>query len=125
MMASEQPQPSPPPEPCQQIPRIATPLELKLKEAKQQEKQLRHITRKILVATEAARGTISHHLHDEIAQALLGIHVRLLALKQEAVTAQDGFTRELDTTQRLVIESVQTINRYARKLAHPDEKQIP
>ena len=123
MMDSDQPYPSTPPVPRKRS-RVEPSQELKLEESRRNEQQLRDITRKILAATEATRGTISHRLHDEIAQALLGIHVRLLALKQEAATNDQSFVRELSTTQRLVADSFQTIDRFARELAVPDENQI-
>lgn len=125
MIAPEQPDPLLPPlRQPRKRPRVTTPLDLQLKASRLKEQRLRRLTRQILTATEAARGTISHHLHDEIAQTLLGIHVRLLALKQEAITNEEGFAQELVTTRRLVAESVQTINRFARKLAIPDENPI-
>lgn len=118
-----QPTPLPMPRKPRARPPVATTQELKLRESRLKEKELQKITRKILVTTEAARGSISLHLHDEIAQTLLGIHVRLLSLKQEARANNEGFAQELITTQRLVKESVETINRFASKLAIPDENQ--
>lgn len=113
-MASEHPLHSPPPAPCQRSPGVATTPKCKLKDAKPQEKLSRHITRKILAATEAVLWPARHRLRDEIAQALLGIHDRLFVSKQEALTAQ-----------RRVNESVQTLRRHARKAAIPDENPIP
>lgn len=114
MTASEPPLHSSPPAPCQRSPDVATTPKFELKAAKPQEKLSRHITRKFLAATEAVLWTASHRLRDEIAQALLGIHDRLFAFKQEALTAQWR-----------VNESVQTLRRHARKAAIPYENPIP
>lgn len=90
-----------------------------LRASRLKEQQLRGMTRKILASTELEHLQLSLQIHDEIVQTLLGIHVRLLALKQESITGHASFDRELITTQRLVKQSVRIINRFARKLALP------
>ena len=55
-----------------------------LRESQQLQKHLRHLTHQLLTAQEAERKKLSHELHDEVAQSLLGIHVRLLSLKKAA-----------------------------------------
>ena len=87
-----------------------------LKESLQLPEGLRHLTHKILLAQEKERQTISHQLQDEIAQTLLGIHVRLLTLKTAARGGAANLAKEIAGTQRLVEESVQLINRFAREL---------
>ena len=63
------------------------------------------------------RHTISHQLHqDEIAETVLSIHVRLLNLKTAARGNTTNLTKEIASTQRMVEESVQSINRFAREL---------
>lgn len=87
-----------------------------LKDSLQLQAELRHLTHKILSAQEKERQTISHQLQDEIAQTLLGIHVRLLTLKTAAKGNTANLTREIASTQRLVAKSVQSINRFASEL---------
>ena len=83
------------------------------------EKRLKQMAHKILSANEAERKKMSLQLHDEIAQTLLGIHVRLLALKKDAAVSNAGLTKEISTTQRLLEKSVKTINRFAREFGTP------
>ncbi|MDB6003436.1 MAG: nreB [Prosthecobacter sp.] len=92
-----------------------------LMESRLMEKSLRDITHQILAANEVERKKMSLVLHDEISQTLLGIHVRLLALKREAAVRHVGFTQEIATTQRVVEESVKTINRFALEFGIPHE----
>jgi signal transduction histidine kinase len=80
------------------------------------ETHLRCLTHQILMAQEADRKKISHDLRDEIAQSLLGINVRLLTLKKAAKGNRATLKKEIANTQRLVQESVQAINQFARKL---------
>ena len=70
----------------------------------------------MLTAQENERKSISVKLHDEIAQTLLGINVRLLSLKQEARINHKGIKSEIATTQRLVVKSVKSVRRVAREL---------
>jgi len=73
-----------------------------LKESLDLQKHLRRLTHQILSAQEDKRKKISRDLHDEIAQTLLGINVRLLTLKKEAAVDTDGLKKEIVSTQRLV-----------------------
>jgi signal transduction histidine kinase len=79
------------------------------------EKHLRHLTHQLLSAQEAERTKISRELHDEVAQTLLGINVRLLTLKKEATVNMVGLKKEIASTQRLVGKSVKTMSRFARE----------
>jgi len=79
------------------------------------QKQLQHLTHEILSAQEDERQRLSRQLHDEIAQTLLGIDVRLLTLKKAAKTNTGSLKEEIASTQRLVAQSVQTINRFAHE----------
>lgn len=79
------------------------------------QKHLQHLTHQILSAQEEERNKLSHELHDEIAQTLLGINVRLLTLKKAASARSEGLAKEIASTQRLVEKSVRSIDRFARK----------
>ncbi len=91
-----------------------------LKESRCLQEHLRQLTHQALVAQENNRSKISHELQDEIAQTLLGINVRLFAVKKAAGLKDQALQNEIAGTQRLVQESVQSINRFARELnIHP------
>jgi len=66
-----------------------------LEESRGLQKHLQRMTHQILSAQEDKRKKISRELHDEIAQTLLGIHVRLLALKKKAATNVHGLKKTL------------------------------
>jgi signal transduction histidine kinase len=87
-----------------------------LEQSRLVQEHLRHLTRQILLAQEDKRTKISRELHDEIAQTLLGINVRLLALKNEAVVKSKGLKKEIANTQRLVETSKKTLSRFVREL---------
>jgi signal transduction histidine kinase len=86
-----------------------------LKESLHLQKHLQRLTHQILSAQEDKRKKISRDLHDEIAQTLLGINVRLLTLKKEAAINASGLKKEIVSTQRLVDKSVKSIKRFARE----------
>ena len=87
-----------------------------LAESHQLQKNLRQLTHRIISAQENERAVMSRELHNEIAQTLLGINVRLLTLKNEATLHKADFKKEIAATQRLVKQSIRSINRYARDL---------
>jgi signal transduction histidine kinase len=78
--------------------------------------RLRHLTRQVLAAQEDERKQISRELHDEIAQTLLGINVRLLCLKQEARNKTNGLKKTIASTQRLVANSARSVRQAGRKI---------
>jgi signal transduction histidine kinase len=80
------------------------------------QKQLRRLTHHLLMAQEAERMKLSHDLRDEIAQTLLGINVRLLTLKKGSKGNKANLKKEIAKTQRLVQESVRSINQFACEL---------
>jgi signal transduction histidine kinase len=80
------------------------------------QERLRHLTHQILLAQEDKRAKISRELHDEIAQTLLGINVRLLTLKKEATVNTKGLKKEIAWTQRLVEKSRKALSRFADEL---------
>ena len=78
--------------------------------------QLRLLSRQLLLAQEEERKKISRELHDEIAQTLTGINVRLAALKLEASHNTKGLEGKISRTQRMVEKSVDIVHRFARDL---------
>ena len=92
-----------------------------LAESRRLREHLRHLTHEILSAQEEERHRISHQLHDEIAQTLLGINVRLLALKNIAKASTKGLKKEIASTQRLVKQSLKTIDRFAHEFGFHHE----
>ena len=86
-----------------------------LLESRQLQKHLQRLTHRILTAQENEKRKIGHDLHDEIAQTLLAINVRLLTLKKGATSRSEGLAKEIASTQDLVQKSVKIINRFARK----------
>ena len=80
------------------------------------QERLRQMTRRILLAQENKRAKISRELHDEIAQTLLGINVRLVALKKDATVNAKGLKKEVASTRRLVEKSKKTLSRFVGEL---------
>lgn len=70
-------------------------------------------TREILAAHEKDREKSSHRLHNDIAQTLLAIHLRLLKLKTMSQANTQVIEGEILQTQELVKRSVLTIRRVA------------
>jgi signal transduction histidine kinase len=87
-----------------------------LKQSHRMQEQLRHLTRQLLLAQEEERKKISRELHDEIAQTLTGINIRLAALKTEAAHNTRGLQNKISSTQRMVEKSVDIVHRFARDL---------
>ena len=92
-----------------------------LQESRLLERQLKSMTRQIMAADEVERKKMSLQLHDDIGQTLLGIHVRLLTLKAEVTAKDEGLNQEIAITQRLLEESVKTINHFAHEFGIPHE----
>ena|ERR1017187_1282891 len=80
------------------------------------QEHLRQLTHQILFAQEEKRTKISRELHDEVAQTLLGINVRLLTLKKEATGNTKDLKKEIANTQRVVNKSKRTLGRFAGEL---------
>jgi signal transduction histidine kinase len=92
-----------------------------LKESQDLEQRLQEMTHQILESNEQERKKMSHQLQDEIAQTLVGINVRLLALTKEANDSQADLNEEIASTQRLVNVSVKTIKDLAREFDRSHE----
>jgi signal transduction histidine kinase len=80
------------------------------------QEDLRHLTHQGLTNQENERRRVSRELQDEIAQTLLGVNVRLLALKQIARANPQRLKNEIASTQRLVVTSTQAVRRVAREV---------
>lgn len=93
-----------------------------LEESRRLQKHLRELTHKILTAQEDKREKMSRDLQDEIAQTLLGINVRLLTLKKEALVNVKRFKEDIARTQRLVDKAGRGMKRLAREMGKDDEK---
>ena len=87
-----------------------------LEQSRNMQEQLRLLSRQLLSAQEEERKRISRELHDEIAQTLSGINLRLGALKAEAAVNTKGLQKKITSTQRLVVRSVNIVHRFAREL---------
>ena len=84
------------------------------------EEQLQSMAREILSANEAVRKKMSLQLNDEIAQALLGINLRMAALKNQISTNQADLNKEIAIIQGLVEHSVRIIKHLAHEFnVHP------
>jgi signal transduction histidine kinase len=85
-----------------------------LVEAVHLERQLQDLARKMLAAQEQERTKSGRRLQDEIAQALIAIQVRLLALKGIDRVNAESLKNEIAEMQRMVKQSVRMIDRLAR-----------
>jgi signal transduction histidine kinase len=89
-----------------------------LKDSIDLRKGVRRMTRQVLAAQEKERKGISRELQDEIAQTLLGINIRLTALKRGARADSEGLKNEITTTQRLVAKTVLSTRKTARQIGN-------
>ena len=87
-----------------------------LEESEVLKEKLRGLSRQILAVQEEERKKISRELHDVIAQALLGINVRLATLKSEAGINTKGLGRNITLTQKIVTKSANIVHQFAREL---------
>jgi signal transduction histidine kinase len=87
-----------------------------LQQSRQMQEQLRRLSRQLLRAQEEERKTISRELHDDIAQTLTGITVRLASLKTGVARSNKRLQQRIASTQRLVEQSVDIVHRFARDL---------
>jgi signal transduction histidine kinase len=87
-----------------------------LEQSRHMQEQLRLLSRQLLSAQEEERKMISRELHDQIAQTLTGINVRLASLKTESTLNSRSLRKKISSTQRLVEKSVDIVHRFARDL---------
>ncbi|MGK0186427.1 MAG: signal transduction histidine kinase [Verrucomicrobiales bacterium] len=87
-----------------------------LVESRMLEEELLVMTRRTLLANEAERKQMSLHLQDDIAQAMLGIHVRLLALKAAVSISHEDVAEQITSTERLMAQSVKMISSFANAI---------
>ena len=87
-----------------------------LEQSRHMQEQLRLLSRQLLSAQEEERKMISRELHDQIAQILTGINVRLASLKTEDTLNNKGLQEKISSTQRLVEKSVDIVHQFAREL---------
>ena len=92
-----------------------------LQESRHLQEHLKSLTYRILSAREHERKRVSHELHDEIAQTLLGINVRLLTLRTGAASNSHSLKKEVASTQRLVGKSARIMARYTHELGNYHE----
>jgi signal transduction histidine kinase len=90
-----------------------------LKKSRRMQEHLRRLSHEILFAQEQERKKISRELHDEIGQTLTAINVKLATLKKEATVTTKDLKRTINSTQRLVERSMNTVHRFARELRPP------
>ena len=85
-------------------------------------KQLQLSAHQILTATETERKKLSLQLNDEVVQILLGINIRILALKKVVASNHVDLAGEIAAARRLVENSANIIRRLAHEISYPHER---
>jgi PAS domain S-box-containing protein len=80
------------------------------------QRQLRDLSRQVLVAQEEERKRISRELHDEIGQILTGISLHLAVLAQQDEVDVKDLKKKIVRTQRLVMQSLNIVHEFAGQL---------
>jgi len=88
-----------------------------LKDSLVLEASLQKMARKVLSTTEDERKKMCLRLGGEIAQTLLGIKLRMLALNKEIATNDETLTKEIAIIQRLVEDSTGIIKQLAHEFS--------
>ena len=78
--------------------------------------QARRLSHRVLQAQEEERKRVSRELHDEIAQTLVGVTLRLASLTHGPGEIPKPLRRKIMDTRRLVQKSVEIVHRFAREL---------
>jgi signal transduction histidine kinase len=84
-----------------------------LKESLKLQTELRTLTHRVFATQEDERLKLSRKLQNEIAQTLIGIHVRLTSMKREARNSTKGFRTQIHHTQQLVRKSARSLTTVA------------
>ncbi len=87
-----------------------------LRQSRLQQKQLRDLSRRLLLAQEDERKRISHELHDVIGQTLVGINIHLAVLTLGSATAAASLKKQIRQTRLLVEKAVDIVHNFAREL---------
>jgi PAS domain S-box-containing protein len=87
-----------------------------LRQSRLLQKQLRDLSRRLLVAQEDERKRISHELHDVIGQTLVGINIHLAVLTLGSASAPAALKKQIRQTRLLVEKAVNIVHNFAREL---------
>jgi signal transduction histidine kinase len=85
-----------------------------LKESRDLQDHLRRLNRRLLLAQEQRQEQTSRKLHDEIAQTLVAISVRLFSLGHRAAGSAGNLDKEIARMRGVVRKSLQSIERFGR-----------
>lgn len=87
-----------------------------LAESKELKLEAQKLAHQILMAHEEERKEISRELHDELAQILTGINMRLAVIKETSKINDRNIIKNILKTQKMVEESVDMVHRFAYRL---------
>ncbi len=76
-----------------------------LNESHQLQQHLLDLTRRLLSVDEHEHKQIGGGLQDQLLQTLVGIHIRLLALKKEVTVSSEALNKHIASTRRMVRRS--------------------
>ena len=88
-----------------------------LEQSRKLQEHLRRLTRQVFAMQEDERRKMSRELHEEIAQTLLGINVRLITLKRDAMAGTADIHKYIIDTERVVEKSVKIMLRLASEFS--------
>lgn len=82
--------------------------------------RVQELAHKAMGANEGERRALSLLLQNQVAQALLGIHLRLLAMRGRVTANSKSLGKDVEVTRRLIRKTVKEINRIIREfgIAH-------
>ncbi len=86
-------------------------VERALNDSKILQRDLRELAQQAMRAQEDQRLRFSHELHDDIGQTLLGLHVKLLALRSETRQAKYSITGSIINTQQIIKEFARSLSK--------------
>lgn len=88
-----------------------------LDESRQLQQHLLDVTRSLLSVDELEHGRIGGLLQDQLLQTLVGIHIRLLALKKEVTVNSRDLNKHIASTRRLMRDSWVSLKKTVRAAA--------